>query len=168
MPKEHMATIATMITPVAMVVSRTNNLAAQRSEAVTTRLVLGRTQLPMVVSSPVFERWTGMSTAGPRPLSLCARVYMPRLLLGLATAAVVSHAAAVLPVAEGEPLPLLLYGTILAFSVVGSVFATVMFVAQMAFFARVADPAIGGTYMTRAPQPPLLLALDFLTTYLPA
>ena len=58
-------------------------------------------QLPMVVSSPVFERWTGMSTAGPRPLSLCARVYMPRLLLGLATAAVVSHAAAVLPVAEG-------------------------------------------------------------------
>ena len=106
----------------------------------------------MVVSSPVFERWTGMSTAGPRPLSLCARVYMPRLLLGLATAAVVSHAAAVLPVAEGEPLPLLLYGTILAFSVVGSVFATVMFVAQMAFFARVADPAIGGTYMTRAPQ----------------
>ena len=154
MPKEHMATIATMITPVAMVVSRTNNLAGQRSEAVTTRLVLGRTQLPMVVSSPVFERWTGMSTAGPRPLSLCARVYMPRLLLGLATAAVVSHAAAVLPVAEGEPLPLLLYGTILAFSVVGSVFATVMFVAQMAFFARVADPAIGGTYMTRAPQPP--------------
>ena len=61
--------------------------------------------------------------------------------------------AAVLPVAEGEPLPLLLYGTILAFSVVGSVFATVMFVAQMAFFARVADPAIGGTYMTRAPRP---------------
>ena len=114
----------------------------------------------MVVSSPVFERWTGMSTAGPRPLSLCARVYMPRLLLGLATAAVVSHAAAVLPVAEGEPLPLLLYGTILAFSVVGSVFATVMFVAQMAFFARVADPAIGGTYMTRAPQTPFFWHFD--------
>ena len=61
---------------------------------------------------------------------------------------------------DREPLPLLLYGTILAFSVVGSVFATVMFVAQMAFFARVADPAIGGTYMTRAPQTPFFWHFD--------
>jgi hypothetical protein len=40
------------------------------------------------------------------------------------------------------------YAALLVLSTLGSVLATVMFVAQMSFFARIADPAIGGTYMT--------------------
>ena len=43
--------------------------------------------LPMVVSSPLFEHYTGMSTAGKRPLSLIATIYAPRLLLGVVSAA---------------------------------------------------------------------------------
>ena len=123
LPKEHMATISAMMTPVMML-------------------------LPMVVSSPIFERYTGMSTAGKRPLSLIATIYSPRLLLGVASAAYVSYVSDVFPLAEGAETPYLLYGLLAALSTLGAVFMTMMFVAQMAFFARVADPAIGGTYMT--------------------
>jgi hypothetical protein len=40
------------------------------------------------------------------------------------------------------------YAVLLLVSFAYSVFAANMFVSQMAFFARVSDPAIGGTYMT--------------------
>jgi hypothetical protein len=40
------------------------------------------------------------------------------------------------------------YAALLLVSLAYSVFAANMFVSQMAFFARVSDPAIGGTYMT--------------------
>eukprot|EP00928_Gymnodinium_smaydae_P043186 TRINITY_DN28996_c0_g1_i2.p1 TRINITY_DN28996_c0_g1~~TRINITY_DN28996_c0_g1_i2.p1 ORF type:complete len:180 (-),score=46.95 TRINITY_DN28996_c0_g1_i2:67-579(-) len=40
------------------------------------------------------------------------------------------------------------YAVVLAISLVGAAASQCMFVAQMAFFAKVSDPALGGTYMT--------------------
>ena len=45
-------------------------------------------------------------------------------------------------------LPSWIYGLIMLAAMVASVTSQTMFVAQMAFYNRVADPAIGGTYMT--------------------
>jgi hypothetical protein len=56
-PKGHMAFMATILTPISMV-------------------------CPMVVASPQFERLTGWSTAGERPLSMILHTMFPRLALG--------------------------------------------------------------------------------------
>ena len=45
-------------------------------------------------------------------------------------------------------MPTWLYAAILVASMVASMVSQTMFVAQMAFYNRVSDPAIGGTYMT--------------------
>ena len=47
-----------------------------------------------------------------------------------------------------------LYGAIFLAAAAGSVASETMFVAQMAFYNRVADPAIGGTYMSPVVAPP--------------
>ena len=112
MPKEHMATVSAAMTPVMMI-------------------------LPMVVSSPMFERYTGLSTAGKHPLSLIATVYKPRLLLGVASATYVWHVSDAFPLPEGADLPYILYAVLMLLSLLGAMFMTMMFVAQMAFFARV-------------------------------
>ena len=44
--------------------------------------------------------------------------------------------------------PLHYYGLIAGVYVVHQVFHNAMFVSVMAFFARISDPAVGGTYMT--------------------
>ena len=112
MPKEHMATISAAMTPVMMI-------------------------LPMIVASPIFERYTGLSTAGKRPLSLIATVYKPRLVMGVVSAAFVYHVADVFPLPDGADMPYNIYAVLMLLSVIGAVFMTMMFVAQMAFFARV-------------------------------
>ena len=48
----------------------------------------------------------------------------------------------------GAAIPLWLYGIGIGIIAVGGVASAAMFVAQMAFFNRVSDPKIGGTYMT--------------------
>lgn len=112
MPKEHMATVSMGMTPVMMI-------------------------LPMIVASPIFERYTGLSTAGKRPLSLCAMVYKPRLFMGVASAVFVYHVSDLFPLPEGADVPYKVYAVLTLLSLIGAVFMTIMFVAQMAFFARV-------------------------------
>ena len=58
----------------------------------------------------------------------------------------VKIAASYASAADG--LPLWLYGAMLALTVASTLCSSVMFVALMAFFNKVSDPAIGGTYMT--------------------
>lgn len=84
-------------------------------------------------------------TAGPRPLGLFMDCYVPRLVIGLLSALLVFYAPSPWPV-EGMPWPF--YGLVLVLSAAFAMASTSMFVAQMAFFAKVSDPKIGGTYMT--------------------
>lgn len=120
MPKEHAATLTLLLTPVQIIV-------------------------PMVVTK---------YTASDRPFDLAIRSYLPRTLLAALSAFALVHFApreTYAAMKEGEATwwdiwPY--YAALLTVSLAYSVFAANMFVSQMAFFARVSDPAIGGTYMT--------------------
>eukprot|EP00041_Stephanoeca_diplocostata_P011687 m.193317 g.193317 ORF g.193317 m.193317 type:complete len:553 (+) comp18631_c1_seq1:103-1761(+) len=120
MPKEHAATLSLLQTPVQIVI-------------------------PMVVA-----KYTG----GPYPLELAVKSYIPRTVLAaIAGLGLVYYAPAALFAAlqtgEATLWDLLPYYTVLFLVTTAySVFAANMFVSQMAFFAKVSDPAIGGTYMT--------------------
>ena len=92
-------------------------------------------------------------TAGRRPFAVFMAGYPLRLVAGLAIAALVgwcTHAgygaAAAAGESDGAPLSVLVvsFAVNLAYALIG----TSMFVSQMAFFNRVSDPRIGGSYMT--------------------
>jgi len=108
-PKEHMAYLTTVLTPVYIA-------------------------LPLAVAP-----WT----AGPAPLDLALQAYPWRVALVPLTAAQAFCTPAVL-----DPVPWGFYFVVLCLMLLGAVVSQCMFVSQMAFFARVSDPAMGGTYMT--------------------
>lgn len=127
-PKNHMATMATLLTPLGMMA-------------------------PMIVASPQFERWSGMSTAGEKPFTIVVHTYTWRLALGVGGAGLAYLTQQVFAAHDtqadaGPEHMYLLYAALLLFSAAGTVISTIMFVSQMSMFARIADPAIGGTYMT--------------------
>jgi len=82
-------------------------------------------------------------TSGPRPLDVWRAAYPIRIVVGILVTLVVYFAPQ-----DMQNIPLWFYAALLAVSLVQMVVSNVMFVAAMAFFARVCDPAIGGTYMT--------------------
>ncbi|KAF0298195.1 Acetyl-coenzyme A transporter 1 [Amphibalanus amphitrite] len=98
---------------------------------------------PLQVLLPFF---ISKYTAGPRPMSLFLRAMPWRLLFGLIMAGLVY----VTPLfkLEDASFPLSYYGLILVVFVLHQVALYSMFVSVMAFFARISDPAVGGTYMT--------------------
>jgi len=81
-------------------------------------------------------------TVSSRPLDLAMWGYLPRVVLGLLACAFVAYAPSKDEVTWKFTLLVLLYMG------VQTTLATAMFTSQMAFFARVSDPAIGGSYMT--------------------
>jgi len=83
-------------------------------------------------------------TAGPRPLDLFVNCYIPRLVLAVASAGVVFYA----PTDWEAGNLVVFYGALLTVGILGTACGTAMFVSHMAFFARIADPSVGGTYMT--------------------
>ncbi|XP_045448041.1 acetyl-coenzyme A transporter 1 [Melitaea cinxia] len=84
-------------------------------------------------------------TTGPMPLSLWLRAFPLRLLVGPLAAALV----ALTPSLLGDSGPSYFYLCILMMLYVfHQTCLYCMFVAVMAFFAKVSDPAVGGTYMT--------------------
>jgi PAT family acetyl-CoA transporter-like MFS transporter 1 len=83
---------------------------------------------------------------GSQPLLIWLACYPARLLLGLTSLCIVLLVPAVKSRTTG--LPSWMYFLIMLAAMVASVTSQTMFVAQMAFYNRVADPAIGGTYMT--------------------
>mmetsp|Transcript_85529 Transcript_85529/g.169728 ORF Transcript_85529/g.169728 Transcript_85529/m.169728 type:complete len:478 (+) Transcript_85529:80-1513(+) len=96
--------------------------------------------MPIYILVPVFAtKWT----TGTTPLNIAMAVYPCRVALVAITAAL-----AYLTPSSLEPFPWAYYGALLVFGVVGAVVSELVFTAQMAFFARVSDPAYGGTYMT--------------------
>ncbi|XP_068633177.1 acetyl-coenzyme A transporter 1 [Battus philenor] len=84
-------------------------------------------------------------TTGPAPLSLWLRAFPLRLLVGPLVAGLV----AVTPSLLGDSGPSYFYLFILmCLYIFHQTCLYCMFVAVMAFFAKVSDPAVGGTYMT--------------------
>lgn len=103
--------------------------------------------MPMYVLLPLLvSKWT----SGPRPLSVALRTYPLKVLLIPSCIALGHFAPMALTggAAPGGSIPWAFYAAILAVMALGAVASETMFVAQMAFFARVSDPALGGTYMT--------------------
>jgi PAT family acetyl-CoA transporter-like MFS transporter 1 len=86
----------------------------------------------------------GKYTSGPRPLSVFMHGYLPRVAIIGITALIVWQT----PVIEDGEVPYGFYAICFGFSLIGTFASNLMFVSQMALFARVSDPAIGGTYMT--------------------
>lgn len=89
--------------------------------------------------------WVTRWTAGPRPLTVFITAFPARIALDLLMAAVTAAAP---PANDDGNLPLWFLGIAVTVGVAQRVTSIAMFVAQMAFFSRVADPAIGGTYIT--------------------
>ncbi|XP_055030358.1 acetyl-coenzyme A transporter 1 [Misgurnus anguillicaudatus] len=92
--------------------------------------------LPLVISK---------YTAGPRPLDVFYKAFPFRLLIGLEYALLVWWTPSVRQ--EGG-FPLYYYAVVLLSYALHQVALYSMYVACMAFHAKVSDPVIGGTYMT--------------------
>lgn len=82
-------------------------------------------------------------TAGERPLSVVVVAYIPRTLLTLLGGVFAFYVGDIT-----QPTPIMVYVAVVCFVVLQAVVSNAMFVAHMAFFAKVSDPTIGGTYMT--------------------
>ncbi|XP_017570912.1 acetyl-coenzyme A transporter 1 [Pygocentrus nattereri] len=92
--------------------------------------------LPVVISK---------YTAGPRPLDIFYKAFPFRLLIGLEYALLVWWTPSV---KHDEGFPVYYYAVVLLSYAVHQVALYSMYVACMAFHAKVSDPVIGGTYMT--------------------
>nr|XP_046246309.1 acetyl-coenzyme A transporter 1 [Scatophagus argus]XP_046246310.1 acetyl-coenzyme A transporter 1 [Scatophagus argus] len=92
--------------------------------------------LPLVISK---------YTAGPRPLDVFCKAFPFRLLIGLEYALLVWWTPSV---KQDGGFPVYYYATVLLSYAVHQVALYSMYVACMAFHAKVSDPLIGGTYMT--------------------
>jgi len=96
--------------------------------------------MPIYIVLPVIvSKWT----AGPAPLDLALKAYPCRLILVSFFVVLVCFTPK-----ESSPFPVGFYFLMLGFTLALAVANQCMFVSQMAFFARVSDPAMGGTYMT--------------------
>ena len=91
-------------------------------------------------------------TAGPRPMNVWLKAYLPRLLFGYLMCYIV-YLASTIGVASpdrevGLDYPMWYYAFLIGSSLVHQVLIYCNFVSIMAFHAKVSDPEIGGTYMT--------------------
>lgn len=95
--------------------------------------------MPLEIVLPLIaSRWT----CGPKPFDLAMWVYPMRV----ATVPIMAALAFYTPAME--PFPWFFFAMMLLVAVVSSVATEWMFVSQVSFFAKVTDPAMGGTYMT--------------------
>lgn len=92
--------------------------------------------LPIVISK---------YTAGSRPMNVYTKAFPYRLVLTIVATAVVYLGSLVI---EGHEVPTYFYILLLISYAFYQITLYSMFVAAMAFFARVSDPKVGGTYMT--------------------
>ena len=99
--------------------------------------------IPLQIVLPwIISRYTN----GPRPMDVFLKAMPPRLLMGLVYMWIV-WATPSFQDSNGD-FPAYFYIMIVAIYMVHQVFLYSMFVSIMAFFARISDPAVGGTYMT--------------------
>ncbi|XP_064384816.1 acetyl-coenzyme A transporter 1-like [Halichondria panicea] len=101
--------------------------------------------VPLVPVQIVLPWIISRFTTGPRPLDVFMKAYLPRVLMGVAFAAIVWWTPRV---NNDGSFPVYYYIIVIGVFLVQQVFAYSMFVSGMAFHAKISDPAIGGTYMT--------------------
>jgi len=96
--------------------------------------------MPVYILLPVLAaKWT----SGKAPLDLAMMSYPIRVAMVPLTAIVVYYTPSSM-----EPIPYGFYSAVMLVGAAAAVASELIFVSQMAFFARVSDPALGGTYMT--------------------
>lgn len=112
--------------------------------------LIGTLFVPLEITLPIL---LSRVTSGPRPLMLYAYAVPLRLALSLLHLPVLWALPDLR--ALGGHVPWSVYAMVLAVGVPYRACATAMFVSQMAFFAKVADPRVGGACARRAtpPQP---------------
>ncbi|CAM9721829.1 unnamed protein product, partial [Chrysoparadoxa australica] len=88
----------------------------------------------------------GRLTAGPRPLSVFLMGYPLRICVTLLYAAVLPLTSGAY--ADPDNVPKYFYAALLIASMLHEIASNFMYVSSMAFFAKISDPVIGGTYMT--------------------
>lgn len=93
--------------------------------------------LPLVISK---------YTTGPRPMDVYVKALPYRIVLSVVSSAIVWLTPFTL--SESGAVPVYYYVLLLVDYALYQVFLYSMFVAVMAFFAKISDPAVGGTYMT--------------------
>ncbi|XP_076001533.1 acetyl-coenzyme A transporter 1 [Genypterus blacodes] len=101
--------------------------------------------VPMVPLQILLPLIISKYTAGPRPLDIFYRAFPFRLLIGLGYALLVWWTPSV---KQDGGFPVYYYAIVLLSYAVHQVALYSMYVACMAFHAKVSDPLIGGTYMT--------------------
>lgn len=92
--------------------------------------------LPIVISK---------YTTGARPMDVYRKAYPYRLALTVLGTAVVAIAPLVI---DAHEVPVYYYALLLVNYALYQIAVYSMFVAAMAFFAKISDPSVGGTYMT--------------------
>jgi len=102
--------------------------------------------IPMMPLQIVLPWVISRYTAGPRPMDVWRMAIPARLVLCLAMAGLVWVTPS-FQLADSS-FPLHYYVLVVAVYALYQVTLYTMFVSVMAFFARVSDPAVGGTYMT--------------------
>jgi len=102
--------------------------------------------IPMIPVKILFTLFITRYTVGPRPMNVWLASFPFRLLLCLAMVLLV-YVTPMLMLEEGG-FPTYYYVIIIGVFAIHRVTLYAMFVAIMAFFARISDPAVGGTYMT--------------------
>ncbi|KAG9273376.1 acetyl-coenzyme A transporter 1 [Astyanax mexicanus] len=101
--------------------------------------------VPMVPLQILLPVIISKYTAGPRPLDIFYKAFPFRLLIGLEYALLVWWTPSV---KHEDGFPVYYYAVVLLSYAVHQVALYSMYVACMAFHAKVSDPLIGGTYMT--------------------
>ncbi|KAJ3590089.1 hypothetical protein NHX12_008043 [Muraenolepis orangiensis] len=101
--------------------------------------------VPMVPLQILLPLIISKYTAGPRPLDIFYKAFPFRLLIGLGFALLVWWTPSV---KQDGGYPLYYYAIVLLSYALHQVTLYSMYVACMAFHAKVSDPLIGGTYMT--------------------
>jgi PAT family acetyl-CoA transporter-like MFS transporter 1 len=146
MPKEHLA----IMVSVAQVLGgrRSSECAHASAHPFALPTPLCPQVLGMGVQLYVSGRFLTTGAAGEeaKPLHIFARLYPARLLMGLVALTLVTVVGAHRGSSGG--LPYWLYAVVTLSILVQVAVQETGFVAIMAFFNRVADPSIGGTYMT--------------------
>merc|ERR1712227_983204 len=102
--------------------------------------------IPMMPLQIILPWIISRYTAGPRPMDVFVKAIPARLVLCLVTAAVV-YITPTFKLEDGS-FPVTFYGLLITVYGIYQVALYYMFVSIMAFFAKVSDPAVGGTYMT--------------------
>lgn len=101
--------------------------------------------IPVIPLQLVLPIVIGKYTNGPRPMDLYLRAIPYRILLA-SIATMIAYATPYL--ISGGEVPVYYYVLLIISYGCYQVFLYSMFVAAMAFFAKISDPAVGGTYMT--------------------